>query len=173
MDNKLERIVVSDTTAITYLSKIGAISLLQSLFIKFIYQELTRPGEANPGSHEVRTLNWIKVEKVANFDKIASRFGRKLDPGESQAIGLALQKKADLLVIDARAGRAEAKNFGIHITGIIGILIKAKQKGVIVTIKPYLSKLRLTNFKMAPVLYKRALELAEESDTLNGRQRRA
>ena len=167
--DKPEKIVISDTTAITYLSKIGAINLLKSLFKQIfipmaVYKELTDPGDANPGSQEVKTLSWIKVETVPEFEKISARFGRKLDPGESQAIGMALQKKADLLIIDERKGRAEAESLGITITGMVGILIKAKEKKIIPTIKPYLNKLRLTNFKMGPSLYNKALALAGEAE---------
>ncbi len=167
MDNKPGKIVVSDTTAITYFSKIGAISILKALFKQIyiptaVYDELTRPGDNNPGAKEVKTLPWIKVESVPGYDKIAARFGRKLDPGESQAIGMALQKNADLLIIDERAGRAEAQSFGIPITGMIGVLLKAKEKGIIKMVTPYLNKLRLTNFKMGPTLYKKALEMAGE-----------
>lgn len=90
------KIVVSDTTAITYLSQIGAIGLLKNLF-KVIYipeavfNELTRQGDHIGGSREVKTLPWIKVKKIDSYDEYAKRFKRKLDPRESQAIGLALK----------------------------------------------------------------------------------
>ncbi|WP_086930122.1 DUF3368 domain-containing protein [Agarilytica rhodophyticola] len=176
--DKPGKIVISDTTAITYLSKIGAITLLKSLFKQIyipmaVYKELTDPGDANPGSQEVKTLSWIKVEIVPEFEKISARFGRKLDPGERQAIGMALQKKADLLIIDERKGRLEAESLGIPITGMIGILLKAKEKKIIPTIKPYLNKLRLTNFKMGPSLYNKALMLAGESEIHGAKQKNA
>ncbi|WP_288129696.1 DUF3368 domain-containing protein [Microbulbifer sp.] len=163
------KIVVSDTTAITYLSRIGAISLLKSLFNQIyiplaVYEELTRQGDSNPGSEEVKTLNWIVVNEVSNFKEVTEKFSQKLDPGESQAIGLALEKKASLLIIDEKAGRAEAQSLGIPITGMVGVLLKAKERNLISTVAPFLNRLRQTNFKMGPALYNRALELAGEAN---------
>lgn len=172
------KIVVSDTTAITYLSRIGAISLLKSLFNQIyiplaVYEELTRLGDSNPGSKEVKTLNWIVVERVSNFEEVTAKFSRKLGPGESQAIGLALEKKANLLVIDEKAGRAEAESLGIPVTGMVGVLLKAKERNLIYTIAPFLNRLRQTNFKMGPALYNRALELAGEANLRLNIQKKA
>ncbi|GLS25182.1 DUF3368 domain-containing protein [Marinibactrum halimedae] len=165
--NQEGKIVVSDTTAITYFSRINALFILKSLFNQVyipeaVYEELTRQGDHIPGAKEVKTLNWIVVEEVKNIDEITAKFRVELDPGESQAIGLALHKQADLLVIDERKGRSEAENLGLKITGMIGIFIKAKEKGVIDRIAPYLDQLRKTNFTMGPALYGRALQLAGE-----------
>jgi len=67
MIDTINKIVVSDTTAIAYLAKIRELSLLRYLF-KIIYipesvfQELTRQGDHIPGSIEVKTFNWIRVK---------------------------------------------------------------------------------------------------------------
>jgi uncharacterized protein len=163
MINKPGKIVISDTTAITYLSQINAIGLLKSLFKiiyipEAVYHELTRQGDHIGGSKEVKNLPWIKVKKVHGYDEYAKKFRKKLDPGESQAIGLAMHMNADLLIIDELDGRWEARNQGIRITGMLGILKMAKERNLIPAVAPYLNKLRLTNFRLSPTLYRMVLE---------------
>jgi predicted nucleic acid-binding protein len=118
MVDHISKIVVSDTTAITYLAKINELPLLRNLF-KIIYipeavfHELTRQGDHIPGSKEVKTFNWIRVKKTNNMERVKKLFNEKLHPGESEAIGLALQMNAHLLIMDERDGRKEAINQGL------------------------------------------------------------
>ncbi|MDH5179689.1 MAG: hypothetical protein OEZ39_17690 [Gammaproteobacteria bacterium] len=72
-------IVVSDTTAIIYLSKIKALDLLKKLFTciyipEAVFGELTSHGDHKAGAHEVKTLPWIKVKKVSSYDEYAKKF---------------------------------------------------------------------------------------------------
>jgi len=159
---------VSDTTAIIYLAKINALHLLKTLFHviyipEAVYDELIRQGDRLSGSKEVKLLPWIKVKKVDNYEHYTKKFSKPLDPGETQAIGLAIHINADLLIMDERDGRNEAKKQEIKIVGVIGIFQKAKDEGLILRVRPYLEKLRCeTKFKMSPRLYKLALEGAGE-----------
>jgi uncharacterized protein len=159
-------IVVSDTTAITHLARIGALDLLHRLYIKIyipeaVYQELTSHGQNIPGAKEVLSCSWINTKKITNREKVIflSSF---LDPGESEAIALAQEINADLLIMDERKGRAQAKTMGLNITGMIGILVFAKEKGLISEIRPFLDKLIATKFKLGMNLYHQALSLAGE-----------
>lgn len=163
-----EKIVISDTTAIIYLSKIGALHLLESLF-KIIYipqavfDELTRHGDELPGAIEVKSYPWIKTEKVKSISEAISCFGNPLDPGETEAIALALELNAALLIIDEKEGRKEASAQGITITGMLGIILKAKEKGLIPIVQPYLDRLMTSNFKLNPKLYRSVLVSAGEA----------
>ena len=161
------RIVVSDTTAITYLANIEALHILKALFQviyipEAVYDELTRHGDHISGSKEVKSLPWIKVKKVDNYERYAKKFSTPLDPGEAQAIGLALHINADLLIIDELDGRYEAKKQEIKVIGMLGIFLKAKDKRLIPRVRPYLEKLRCTNFRMSANLYNFVLEKAGE-----------
>jgi uncharacterized protein len=69
------RIVISDTTAIIHLSKIGALTILQSLYSKIyipeaVYNEITMHGDNMPGAWEVKNFLWINAEKVKNRSKV-------------------------------------------------------------------------------------------------------
>ncbi len=86
----------------------------------------------------------------------------KLDPGETQAIGLALHMNADYLIIDEMNGRGEAVKLGIKTVGMLGIFLRAKEKGLILSVRPYLEKLQLTTFRMSASIYNATLKKAGE-----------
>lgn len=165
-----KRIVVSDTTAITHLAKIGALNLIRQLYIDIyipeaVYNELTSHGENIPGAKEVIAYSWIKVKKVNDSARVDSLLDL-LDPGESEAIVLAQEINADLLIIDEKTGRGYAKSLGLNITGMIGILLLAKEEKLIPTVKPYLDQLISTKFKLGNNLYEQALLLSGEKESI-------
>lgn len=72
---------------------------------------------------------------------LVDKLKEELDDGEAEAIALALQLKADRLLIDERLGRLVAVQYGLNITGVLGVLKSAKMLGLISTIKPILDAL--------------------------------
>lgn len=128
-------LIVSDTTPIITLLKAGQIGLLQRMFGKIIipdavYQELTRNAAYSDEVVIIKELDYICVESVDNFESVKIlRNVTGLDAGESEAIVLVDERKADLLLIDEHKGRQVAKQMGITLTGTIGIMLRAYDKG--------------------------------------------
>jgi len=163
-------IVISDTSAITNLAAIDQLRLLPLLYEQVIipeavYRELVDIDPPVPGSAEVPTATWLAVKLIANrgvVERLQSE--ARLDPGESEAIALALELGADLLLIDERRGRAEANRLGIKITGLLGILVEAKRKNLIVAVKPLIDALIATSeFRVSSALYNQILNIANEA----------
>jgi predicted nucleic acid-binding protein len=149
-------VVVSDTSPITNLLKIGKIDLLQQIFGEVIipvgvYEELTRiPAQKK----KIENINWIKKHN-ARDEILISNLLKLLDKGESESIAL----DADYLLIDERKGRKVANEYGLTITGILGVLRKAKFKGQIEKVKPLLDQLRKdAGFRIHQKLYEEILK---------------
>jgi predicted nucleic acid-binding protein len=159
-------IVVSDTSPISNLAAIGQLQLLQQLYKNIIiptavYQELLNSGDTDPGALAVQSFSWIQVRSITNISLFQS-LTANLDPGEAEAITLAVELSAERLIIDERRGRNEALNLGIKVTGILGVLLAAKQQGLIVQVKPLLDNLTTQGFWMRQELYAEVLLLAGE-----------
>ena len=102
-----------------------------------VREEVVTFGQSRPGMAEVETAPWIQVINVQNQNVVES-FREQLDKGESEAIALGMELKADLLVIDEARGRQVAQAIGLNIIGTVGTLIKAKQRALIPAVTPLL-----------------------------------
>lgn len=108
------------------------------------------------------SYHWIRVREVSDQTLVNSRLDR-LDLGEAASIALAIKLEADALVIDEKKGRIKAKEYGIEITGLLGILKNAKSKGLIEKLQPILQELIVTaGFRIHPQLYEYILKSAGE-----------
>ena len=154
-------IVVSDSSPLVALSFIRQLDLLQQLYGQVlvpeaVWQELLA-GQSHPGRDAVLNATWIERRSVQNRQLVIALF-QDLDLGESEAIALAVETNADLLIVDERLGRRSAQHFGLNIIGVIGVLIDAKHHGLIAEVKPYLDQLRiLAGFRISDTLYLRVL----------------
>jgi hypothetical protein len=156
MDKRL--VVISDSSPIMSLAIIGQLRLIQELFGKIIipkevWDELIIEGKGKPGTNEIEKAKWIKVAKVKN-DSLFKTLSKDLDVGESAAIALAIERKANLLLLDETDARNLAEFYGLPKTGVIGVLMRAKKKNLIKEIKPILEELRTqAHFWIKPDLY--------------------
>jgi predicted nucleic acid-binding protein len=161
-------IVVSDTSPINNLAAINQLHLLQQLYgtvviPEAVYQELTDPDFPVAGAKEVQTFTWIQTRAVEDRTMVKA-LSSELDPGEAEAIVLALEMKAEQVLIDERRGRMIAAGLNLHYTGILGVLVEAKSQGFISTVKPLLDDLiNKAGFWVAEPLYKSVLRLVNET----------
>ncbi|MEH1778566.1 MAG: DUF3368 domain-containing protein [Nostoc sp.] len=143
-------IVVSNTSPISNLAAIGQLALLQQLYGQVIipsavYQEILDSGATDPGTLAIKALNWIQTIPVTNL-VLLQTLQINLDPGEAEAIALAVELNADRLIIDERRGRNEAIQAGLRITGLLGILLAAKQQGFVPQVQQILDDLIANGF---------------------------
>lgn len=159
-------IVIADSSPLILLVRINQLSLLRALFSRVVvptavYRETVGQGHLRPGAAEIAGVDWISTEQVT--DELAVRVLRQqIGPGESEAIVLALQLKADLLLIDDAKGRRIAESYGVAAVGTIGILIEAKRFNLIPAVKPNLNALQKIGLRMDRQLYEHALRLCGE-----------
>ena len=158
-------IVVSDTTAITNLIQVGQLPLLAEVFGAEIVPPAVKIELAEvPGQwDEVVDHNFIEVKTPANLNSVAL-YKTYLDDGEAEAIVLAVEVQADFIVMDEWKGRRVAKQAGLRVIGLIGILLTAKRKGIVSEIRPILTALaEIAGFRIHPALVNEALKEAGEA----------
>ncbi len=155
-------IVISDTSILSNFIQIGCLPLLEDIFKTVIipqavYDELLALKKL-PIQHIIQSnQHWINVKSV----KVINNWN--LDKGETEAITLALNLKAQYLLIDELQGRNVAKTLGLNVTGTLGILLKAKQKGNIQLVKPLIDHLKnQAGFWIDDSLYQLVLKQAGE-----------
>ena len=159
-------IVVSNTTPITNLARIGQLELLHSLYGEVhvpaaVWDELNR-GPESQGRRVVCDATWIVTHSVARREPVAA-LRAELDAGESEAIALADELGCDLLLMDEAKGRRVAERLALKQTGAVGVLLEAKRRGLIAAVRPLLDDLRQkAGFWLSEEVYQRALELTLE-----------
>lgn len=157
--------VVSNTTPIISLLKLSKLELLESLYkeiiIPFAVYEEIEAGKNKAYYQDLSKVNWIKIIEIQ--DKKALKYFLDLDLGEAEAIVLANEIGADLIILDEKLGRYHAKHSELTVTGTIGILLKAKSNGLIKFIKPLLHELTEKDVWISEKLIHEILQRANEA----------
>ena len=159
--------IVSNTSPISNLAKVGQINLLQQLYETVliptaVYEELLDERAGEDVITAVQSAIWLKIQVVEN-QELVSELRNLINLGEAEAIALAIEVNAARLLIDERLGRKAAVNRKLRITGVFGILLTAKQQGLIAAIKPVMDDLvTKANFRVSSQLYAEVLMAANE-----------
>lgn len=160
-------IIVCDTSPINNLAAINHLHLLLQLYgmvfiPEAVYRELSDPNFPVAGATEVQTFDWIQTRTISDRTLVEA-LSNELDIGEAEAIALAVEMQADQVLIDEHRGRLVAGRLNLRYIGILGILIEAKNKGLITEVKPLLDALiNEAGFWVAEPLYNSVLQLANE-----------
>jgi len=151
----MRKTIISDTSCLIVLSNIGQLDLLQNVYgqIQTTIEIAMEFGEPLP--------IWIEIKEVN--DKYRQQLLElQIDKGESSAIALAMETPSSTLILDDSKARKIANQLGLIYTGTIGIIVKAKLLGIIPSIKPVLSKIKETDFRLSSEIELQALKEANE-----------
>jgi predicted nucleic acid-binding protein len=148
-------IVIADTSCFILLDKISELEILRKVF----HTVTTTEDIAAEFGKELP--NWVNVSTVTNKDYLLL-LQLEVDHGEASAIALSIERGNALLVLDDYKARKLAAKLHLAYTGTLGVILKAKQLGVISHIGPIIEKIQSTNFRFSEKVYRELLELAGE-----------
>jgi uncharacterized protein len=156
-------IVASNASPLINLGRIRRLGLLAQLYGELlvpeaVWHEVVVQGKGQPGAHEVETAAWVRVAPVTNHALVRA-LRQELDAGEAEAITLALEARADMLLMDEHLGRETALHMGVQCVGLVGVLVEAKHRGLIERVRSPLDALRdVAGFWVSERLYRRVLQ---------------
>jgi hypothetical protein len=162
-------LAVSNTSPISNLASIGRLGLLKSQFSELwipdaVFVELTShpdPIALNTIQTAVRD-RWIRIGAPRNSGLLRLLL-LQLHRGEAEAIALATDLHAEIVLIDEQEGRQLASKTGLAVTGVLGVLLRAKRAGEIAAVKPEIALLRRkAHFFVSPALEAKILIAAGE-----------
>jgi len=134
--------IVSNTTPIITLLRISKLDLLKEVCGEIIipygvYEEI-EIGKEKYYYSDLKKYKWIEIIKLEKTNEL----NLDLDKGELETILLAKEINADLIIMDEKLGRRYAKYYGLNVIGTIGIIMKAREKGIIEDIETVLSDIK-------------------------------
>ncbi|MBA9077044.1 MULTISPECIES: DUF3368 domain-containing protein [Rufibacter] len=149
------KIVIADTSCFILLDKIGELPLLKALFREVVTTTVIATEFGSP------LPDWISIEEVTNI-RYQKLLELEVDKGEASAIALSSEKEENVLILDDLQARKLAQRLGLPFTGTLGIIAKAKQVGIISSVKPIIEKIKGTNFRFSEEIFSSMLKVAGE-----------
>lgn len=160
--------VVSNTGPLIALAKVDRLSLLQVLFGEVhippaVHRELMAKGGAESQRLDEAFGHYIRISQVPEPSPELEPMVRWLGAGEQQAIVLAHHLGA-LLLMDERLGRSAARRVGVQVTGVAGVLLRAKEAGLLSQVRSTLEAMRREGYWLSDDLLDTAARLAGETE---------
>lgn len=156
--------VIANASTLIGLSRIGQLNILREIFHEVVipqsvYDEVVT--ESKYGSEEIKSAKYLKVEKVTD-NKVIELFLGYLGRGEAEVLTLSKEKRAELILIDEKKARKAARRARFKVIGVLGLLLEAKNKGMIRAVKPFIEELNKKGFRLSKKVTERALKEASK-----------
>lgn len=158
--------VISNSTPIIHLAKIGQLDLIRQFFgtviiPQMVWKECVSPGLNRPEVEQIwAASDWIQVVKI--HDRVVTLLRHELDHGEAEAIALALERNASLVLLDDADAREKARIYRLPITGTAGLLLRATKEGKLKSLRKALDELQASGFRLHQQIKEKLLREAGE-----------
>ena len=155
--------IISNATPLINFSMIGELGILKQLFNTIVvpeavWHEIVIKGEAYPSAGAIRQSDFLSRQRISNT-MLFHTLSMNLSAGETETIVLAIERNAQLVLLDELEARSVAKHFRLKFMGSIGCLIEAKQRGIIPQIRSYLDRMKSSaKFWVDDRLYERIMK---------------
>jgi uncharacterized protein len=160
--------VISNTGPLIALAKADQLALLEGLFGHVlippaVHRELLAKSGPESARLDQALRGLIKVTPSPSLAPEVKIVTAGLDAGEQQVVALAYEREASLVIIDERLGRAAARRMGLTVTGLVGVLVRAKEARLVTMVRPLLEQVRQRGYWLSDEIIELATRLAEES----------
>lgn len=157
--------VIANTSPIQYLFQLGLLDLLPELYGEVfvpdgVVLELRSGVDRGVSLPDLDSLGWLRIRKARSAPVLILAAG--MGAGEREVLALALEIDDPLVILDDSLARRFAQRLNLPLTGTLGLLLKAKQRGRIESVKPYLDRLESLRFRLDPSTRSSVLALAQE-----------
>jgi predicted nucleic acid-binding protein len=161
-----ERATISNTSPLLYLHLVGQLDLLHRLYEQVLIPpgvkaELEAGAQRGVNVPQVEALSWLRVTPLVSQSllPLATDLGR----GEAEVIGLGLERPTSRLLLDDTLARRIARLNHLRYTGTMGVILRAKQRGLLEAVKPVVLALLDAGLWLSDSLVVEVLQRADES----------
>jgi len=160
-----EVLTISNTSPLLYLNLINRLDLLHQLYGEVVIPpavaaELSAGAEQGDVVPDPSAIPWLRIAPVQSQALIPAL--TDLGPGEAEVIGLALEHPGSRVILDDQLGRRVAAVNRLTITGTLGVVLKAKQAGLLAGVEPIIAELRQAGLWLDDALVELVLSQAGE-----------
>ncbi len=157
--------VVCNTSPVQYLHQLGVLHLLPKLVGRVIVppaviEELEQGRRLGVDLPDLTAVDWIEVREPTSINVLP--LVTNLGPGETQVLALGIEIPGSILILDDALARQVGKAMRLPMRGTLGLLLDAKQAGLISEVKPLLEQLSALRFRLSRVTCDAVLKLAGE-----------
>ncbi len=160
--------IISNNSPLVALLGLDLLSLLRELYAEVWIPEEVKEEfletERMPRQQALKDAPWIKTVHLTDVEDVSTYVRSGLDLGEAAVFALAKEHNPQFVIIDELKARQHAARIRLPFKGTVGVLLEAKEEGLIEVIKPFLIRLRANGIYLSESLINNALQDAGEAD---------